>query len=127
MVNLDFSFIICISFKIILQTSTTQKAEEMRLNRSLENMIQKVNDIKAAINQFLYKIDHEHETLAWPSVLDSFALLSSQINSFHKLLGSDGMAALKTYVFVPIQLNPDKDLLLDVSLLLFKELLEYDL
>ena len=78
-------------------------------------MIQHVNDIKASINQFLYKLDHEHETLSWPSVLDSFALLSSQINSFHKLLASDRMAPLKNYVFVPIQLNPDRDLELEVG------------
>lgn len=78
-------------------------------------MIQQVNDMKASINQFLYKVDHQHETLSWPSVLDSFALLSSQINSFQNLLASDRMAPLKTYVFVPLQLNPDRDIELEVG------------
>ncbi|XP_067936367.1 mediator of RNA polymerase II transcription subunit 8-A-like [Watersipora subatra] len=93
--------------------SMQNKAEEIKLEQSLDSMIQQVNEIKASINQFLYKLDHEHETLSWPSVLDSFALLSSQINSFHKMLASDRLAPLKNYVFVPIQLNPDRDVALE--------------
>ena len=87
----------------------------MKLDNTLEAMIQRANDIKQSITQFLYKLDHEHETLTWPSVLDSFALLSSQINSFHKLLAHDRTAPLKSYVFVPIQLNPDRDIELEVK------------
>lgn len=86
----------------------------MKLDLALDSMIGQVNEIKASINQFLYKLDHEHESLSWPSVLDSFALLSSQINSLHRSLSTDRIAALKNYVFVPILLNPDRDLPLEV-------------
>lgn len=87
----------------------------MKLDQSLDMMIQRVNDMKASINQFLWKLDHEHETLSWPSVLDSFALLASQISSFQKVIASDKTVQLKNYVFVPSQLNPARDEHIEVS------------
>jgi len=90
------------------------KAEEMNLDSSLDAMIKRVNDIKASINQFLWKLDHEHETLNWPSVLDSFALLSSQLCTLQKLLTNEKTAQLKNYVFVPLHLQPDRDMELEV-------------
>lgn len=90
-------------------------------------MIQRANDIKQSINQFLFKLDHEYETLSPPSVLDSFALLSSQINSFHKLLANDRTAPLKSYVFVPIQLNPDRDIELEVSMITYQCLINQNI
>lgn len=55
-----------------------------------------------------------------PSVLDNFALLSGQLNSLGRLLKSDRMPALRNYVFLPLELNPERDVELEVGEILRK-------
>lgn len=100
---------------IIVNGLQKAAADEMKLDQSLDTMIQRVNEMKDSINKFLWKLDHEHETLSWPSVLDNFALLSSQISTFQKVIGSDKTVPLRNYVFVPSQLNPARDEHMEVS------------
>ena len=57
--------------------------EEKLLESALEATLQRINDLKVSIRSLLTKLEYEHATLSWPSVLDSFALISGQVCSKH--------------------------------------------
>ena len=50
-----------------------------------------------------------------PTVLDNFALISSQINSLSRLLKSDKCPALRNYAVVPLAFSTEKDSNLEVG------------
>ncbi|XP_077981522.1 mediator of RNA polymerase II transcription subunit 8-like [Glandiceps talaboti] len=83
--------------------------QEKALETSLDAMLSRVQDLKNSITQFIMKLEHEHETLSWPSVLDSFALLSSQINTLNKVLKSDKIPAMRNFILLPLVLAPERD------------------
>lgn len=83
--------------------------EEKQLELSLESLIQRVSELKNSIGALIFKLEHEYETLNWPSVLDNFALLSGQLNSLGRVLKSDKMPSLKNQLLLPILLNPEHD------------------
>lgn len=47
-------------------------------------------------------------------MLDNFALLSGQISTLNRLLGSDKMPALKNYAVIPLALSQERDTELEV-------------
>lgn len=56
------------------------------LDSTLENLLSRINDLKSSIAAMILKIEHESDTLNWPTLLDNFALLSGQvINSLHQV------------------------------------------
>ncbi|XP_063962959.1 mediator of RNA polymerase II transcription subunit 8-like [Lytechinus pictus] len=79
------------------------------LDNSLDYISSRVNDLKKALTDLLMKLEHHHETLSWPSVLNSFALLSGQINTLHRHLKSDKTPALKNLIILPLKLSQDRD------------------
>jgi len=44
-----------------------------------------------------------------PSVLDSFALLSGQLNTLNKVLKHEKTPLLRNQVIIPLVLSPDRD------------------
>lgn len=54
-------------------------------------------------------------TLCRPSVLDSFALLSGQLNTLLKVLRNDKTPPLRNRILLPLLLNPERDEELAVS------------
>lgn len=56
--------------------------EEKQLDAALEAMIMRVNDLKTSIASMLFKLEHEYETLNWPSFLDNFALIAGHVSKF---------------------------------------------
>ncbi|XP_013407255.1 mediator of RNA polymerase II transcription subunit 8-B [Lingula anatina] len=82
--------------------------DEKQLDNSLEATIQRVQDLKGSLSALLVKLETEY-TLNWPSVLDSFALLSGQISSLNKLLKHEKTPLLRNYVLLPLLLSPDRD------------------
>ncbi|KAL4237057.1 mediator of RNA polymerase II transcription subunit 8 [Mactra antiquata] len=83
--------------------------EEKQLEMSLESMIQRVSELKNSIGALIFKLEHEYETLNWPSLLDNFALLSGQLNSLGRVLKSDKVPSLKNQLLLPLLLHPDPD------------------
>ncbi|XP_071494403.1 mediator of RNA polymerase II transcription subunit 8-like [Diadema antillarum] len=79
------------------------------LDNTLEYVSSRVNDLKKALTDLLMKLEHHHETLNWPSVLNSFALLSGQINTLNKHLKSDKTPSLKNLILLPLKLSQDRD------------------
>lgn len=56
-----------------------QQREEKQLESALESVIQRVNDLKQSIAAMIFKIENEYETMAWPTLLDNYALISGQV------------------------------------------------
>jgi hypothetical protein len=54
--------------------------EEKQQDAALEAIIMRVNDLKNSIGSMLVKLEHEYETLNWPSFLDNFALMSGHVS-----------------------------------------------
>jgi mediator of RNA polymerase II transcription subunit 8 len=54
--------------------------EEKQQDAALEAIIMRVNDLKNSIGSMLVKLEHEYETLSWPTFLDNFALMSGHVS-----------------------------------------------
>ncbi|KAG0432099.1 hypothetical protein HPB47_021162 [Ixodes persulcatus] len=83
--------------------------EEKALDIALDAMISRTQDLKNSIASFIVKLETEYETLQWPSVLDSFALLSGQLNTLLKVLRNDKTPPLRNRILLPLLLNPERD------------------
>ncbi|XP_075688779.1 mediator of RNA polymerase II transcription subunit 8 [Rhinoderma darwinii] len=83
--------------------------EEKQLESSLETLISQVSDLKSSLAGFIYKLENEYDRLTWPSVLDSFALLSGQLNTLNKVLKNEKTPLMKNQVIIPLLLSPDRD------------------
>ncbi|XP_056017981.1 mediator of RNA polymerase II transcription subunit 8-B-like [Ostrea edulis] len=83
--------------------------EEKQLEHTVESLIQRVQDIKNSIANFLLKLENEYNTLHWPTVLDNFALLSGQLNTLGKLLRNEKVPPLRNSILLPIALSGDRD------------------
>ncbi|KAI8501345.1 mediator of RNA polymerase II transcription subunit 8 [Branchiostoma belcheri] len=86
-----------------------QQREEKQLEAGLDALIVRVKDLRDSIHAFLMKLEHEHQTLQWTSVLDSFALLSGQLSTLQKLVMKEKMPSLQNLIFLPLVLSPDSD------------------
>ncbi|CAK9303012.1 unnamed protein product [Gordionus sp. m RMFG-2023] len=86
--------------------SSKQKLEK-QLETALDNLIQKVEDIKSSVINVLLKIEHEDASQNWPSILDSFALLASHFNSLNRYLKNMKGPNLRNFAFLPILLEPE--------------------
>jgi hypothetical protein len=53
--------------------------EEKVLDAATEALALRVNDLKAAIAQVIVKLELESDSLKWPSLLDSFGVLTSEV------------------------------------------------
>lgn len=85
------------------------QSQDKVIDNSLEFISSRVNDLKKALADLLLKLEHHHETLNWPSVLNSFALLSGQINTLNRHLKNDKTPALKNLILLPLKLSQDRD------------------
>ncbi|XP_044591828.1 mediator of RNA polymerase II transcription subunit 8 isoform X1 [Cotesia glomerata] len=83
--------------------------EEKMLNTALEAMIMRVYDLKNSIAAMLLKLEHEYETLNWPTFLDNFALIAGHLTSLSKLLSHDKAPNLRNLTVLPLLLSPEKD------------------
>ncbi|XP_064415503.1 mediator of RNA polymerase II transcription subunit 8 isoform X2 [Latimeria chalumnae] len=83
--------------------------EEKQLETSIDALITRVGDLKNALASFISKLENEYDRLTWPSVLDSFALLSGQLNTLNKLLKNEKTPLLRNQVIIPLLLSPDRD------------------
>ncbi|XP_066454026.1 mediator of RNA polymerase II transcription subunit 8 [Eleutherodactylus coqui] len=83
--------------------------EEKQLESSLETLIAQVSDLKNSLGGLICKLENDYDRLTWPSVLDSFALLSGQLNTLNKVLKNEKTPLLKNQVIIPLLLSPDRD------------------
>jgi len=83
--------------------------EERQLDKGLEDVIMRINELRNSINTFILKLENEYMTLNWLNVLDNFALLSGQVNMINKQLKNDKMPALRNLTLFPLKLSPNRD------------------
>lgn len=83
--------------------------EEKQLDMAVDALIVRMQDLKNALQAFILRLENEYETINWPSVLDSFALFSGQINNLMKILKSDKTPPLRNRLLLPLSLSPDTD------------------
>ncbi|NP_776067.1 mediator of RNA polymerase II transcription subunit 8 isoform 2 [Mus musculus] len=99
--------------------------EEKQLEASLDALLNQVADLKNSLGSFIYKLENEYDRLtcksgsclcqtqgcesSGPSVLDSFALLSGQLNTLNKVLKHEKTPLFRNQVIIPLVLSPDRD------------------
>ena len=52
--------------------------EEKMLEAALDAILQRINELKASTRSLIHKLEVD-PTVSWPSVLDSFAVISGQV------------------------------------------------
>lgn len=55
--------------------------EEKQLDVALEAILMRVNDLKTSVASMIFKLEHEYESLNWPSFLDNFALIAGHVST----------------------------------------------
>lgn len=86
-----------------------QTKEEKHLDTSLDELIHRVRELKQSINGFIYKLENEYQNINWPSLMESFGVLSSGLSNTKRLLKTEKMPLLRNYALFPILLSPDRD------------------
>lgn len=54
--------------------------EEKQLEATLHAILNRVNDLKTAIQALISKLENEYETINWPTFLDNYAILSGHVS-----------------------------------------------
>ncbi|KRY91951.1 Coiled-coil domain-containing protein 47 [Trichinella pseudospiralis] len=87
-----------------------RKMQEIDKNfiNSVGSIVQNIRSIQSSISEVLAKLQMVDQ-LDWPSLLNSFRVISSQFNSMLQLLRSDRASHFKNYVFLPIRLSVEVD------------------
>lgn len=86
--------------------------EEKALEQTLDVLIGKLNDCKSSLGSLIGRLEDDGQSMepvTWSSALDSFALISSQINLVLRYLKQDSVPNLRNRVLFPIYLNPERD------------------
>jgi len=85
------------------------KNEEKQLDSALDDLIQRVRELKQSISSFIYKLENDYQNISWPNMMEHFGVLSSGLSSTKRLLKTEKMPLLRNYVLFPILLSPDRD------------------
>nr|SVE75522.1 EOG090X0JK2 [Daphnia dolichocephala] len=83
--------------------------EEKQLEAALEALLQRINDLKTSIRTLLFRLENEYASLNWPSFLDSYAVISGQMNTLLKVMKNDKTPLLRNLIVLPLVLSPDPD------------------
>jgi len=86
-----------------------QTKEEKQLDVSLDDLIHRVRELKQSISSFIYKLENDYQNITWPSLMESFGVLSSGLSTTKRLLKSEKMPLLRNHALFPILLSPDRD------------------
>lgn len=84
--------------------------EDKILEAAMDVIISRCSDIKNSLAAFIFKLENEpNEPVNWPTMLDNYVLISSQISNLMKVLRSDKTPPLRNRIFLPLLLNPERD------------------
>lgn len=83
--------------------------EDKQLELVLENYQSKLNEFKAQIYALVFKLEHERDNVSWTTVLDTFAVFSTQYTAIMKYLSYEKVPQLRNYSVLPLMLNPERD------------------
>lgn len=83
--------------------------EDKQLELVLENYQSKLNEFKAQIYALIIKLEHERDNVSWTTVLDTFAVFSTQYTAIMKYLSYEKLPQLRNYSVLPLMVNPERD------------------
>ncbi|XP_063534541.1 mediator of RNA polymerase II transcription subunit 8 [Cydia strobilella] len=83
--------------------------EEKQLEVTLQAILNRVNDLKTAIQALIAKLENEYETINWPTFLDNYAILSGHLTGLSKILQAEMAPSLRALVVLPLQLGCERD------------------
>ena len=84
--------------------------EDKILETALDQIISRCNDIKNSVGQFIGRIENEpNDPVNWPTMLDNFVLISSQVSNLMRAIRNENTPALHNRVFLPLELSPERD------------------
>ncbi|XP_045447445.1 mediator of RNA polymerase II transcription subunit 8 [Melitaea cinxia] len=83
--------------------------EEKQLEATLHAILNRVNDLKSAIQALITKLETEYETINWPTFLDNYAILSGHLTGLSKILQNELAPSLRSVVVLPLQLGCERD------------------
>lgn len=83
--------------------------EEKQLDMLLEAVLNRLKDLKNSIGAMIHRLEHEYETINWPTFLDNFALISSHLTGLSKILSSEIGTPLRNLTVLPLLLRPEHD------------------
>lgn len=83
--------------------------EDKQLELVLENFHNKLNEFKGQIYALVFKLEHERDNVSWTTVLDTFAVFSTQYTAIMKYLSYEKLPQLRNYSVLPLMLNPERD------------------
>merc|ERR1719410_2375506 len=78
------------------------------MEAATEALSGRLAELKSSAGQLILKLETD-QTLNWPSFLDSYALISGQMNSLLRTMKHEKTPALKKYITLPLLLSPDRD------------------
>lgn len=82
--------------------------EDVALESTIEALISHLTTVKSSLTEALVKIEHD-PNINWPTVLDTFGLLSGQLNSLLRVFKSEKAPPLRNRVCLPLLLSPERD------------------
>ena len=82
--------------------------EAKQMEAATEALSGRLAELKSSAGQLILKLETD-QTLNWPSFLDSYALISGQMNSLLRTMKHEKTPALKKYITLPLLLSPDRD------------------
>jgi len=82
--------------------------EQKMLEAATENMLSRLADVRASITSLIAKLEND-PFLNWPSFLDSYALVSGQLNTMVRNIKSERTPSFKRYICLPLTLSQERD------------------
>ncbi|KRX72431.1 Coiled-coil domain-containing protein 47 [Trichinella sp. T6] len=106
----SFILFILLPYFLFFYLDFFRRMQEVDKNfiNSVGGIVQNIKSIQSSISEVLAKLQMVDQ-LDWPSLLNSFRVISSQFNSMLQLLRSDRASHFKNYVFLPIKLSVEVD------------------
>lgn len=89
-------------------STASSDREQKALDASTEALLARVNEVKQTVAGLIAKLETDPR-LNWPSFLDSYALVSGQLNTLLKNMKHERTPALRRYICLPLALSPDRD------------------
>ena len=96
---------ITITFSTFSDMASEREAKQ--LEAATEALGGRVADVKSSLGQLIRKMETD-PTLNWHSFLDSYALISGQMNSLLKQMRHEKTPLLRKYITLPLLLSPDR-------------------
>ena len=82
--------------------------EAKQLESATDALSGRLAELKSSAGQLILKLETD-PGLNWPSFLDSYALISGQMNSLLRTMKHEKTPSLKKYITLPLLLSPDRD------------------